>query len=833
MMNGELDELAATAAGVLVDALGGDSAADAEQWFAGVVGQPGRLAATRAELAAVNGGPARDSVVQAQVSTWIVRLRDVLEDNPAAARTLRDLVDGMRAEGLLKPPAARSESAAPVAVPPPAAPQPLPVASFPPAPPPAGPAAAPPGEPAAVPAQTQHMPAGPAAAAPAPFPLTTPAGAPAPIPAATPVTAAKRLGRSRPTAAAGAGPAAARRLSGGAVKGLIAAGTVLVVAAAAIVSWQAGLFGSKSSQFTPLSWANAQTPVPGQAAAPTTSSVTNALYGISCPASGTCLAVGQVTAKSGGATDMLVERLANGTWTPEQAPPPLPAKADTAGSALLNAVVCSSPSSCTAAGAYSTSIPGGSDTADTAVAETLSGTTWTPASVPLPPGAGQDNEADLIGLACPATGACVAAGGNFSSGSSSKESDHALIATQNGGTWTSAVAPLPPDAATTAQSAWLESVTCTGPGACTAVGYYTDKRNSVQGLIDTLSNGTWTAARAPLPKNAAASPNAYLFGISCASGTCTAVGDYNNSSSNILSGKALIDTWPAGDVQSAKAQSLLSGSASALAAVSCVSASSCLAVGGYGQGSLQSGLAATLTNGTWSTTSVPVPADAAASNQSAILWSLACPTTATCETVGTYTANGGGTAPFGASGAPATQTAGAAAGSTAASSAGQPGLAGLPLGQGTFQIRGTVTEFDPSNQSIELQGTVDGLALTATATGNGLAAGGFTGQGGYCGTLGLVGSSASGTLGGVPFTITLTGCSGDNSNGMNTATYTGTWGSRAVNLMLTTNDDSEDFSSTTLSGTIGTQQVSGVPGIVPASGAPGQTAQVSGTITVS
>jgi hypothetical protein len=178
-----------------------------------------------------------------------------------------------------------------------------------------------------------------------------------------------------------------------------------------------------------------------------------------------------------------------------------------------------------------------------------------------------------------------------------------------------------------------------------------------------------------------------------------------------------------------------------------------------------------------------------------------------------------------------TEAPGASSVSASPANAAQPGTAGLPLGQGTFQIRGSVTEFDPSRQSTAIQGMVDGLALTATATGNGLLAGGFSGQGNDCGLFGLVGSSASGTLGGVPFTVTLTGCSEDSNYDL-TATYTGHWGSRAVNVTLTTNVSSN--SQPTLSGTVGTQQVSGaVPNIVLASGGPGQTSQISGTITVS
>jgi hypothetical protein len=116
-MSEDLDELAATVAGVLVSALAGDSWQDAKQWFAAVLGHEGRLAATRAELVNAGDGPARDLAVQAQVRAWTVRLRDVFEDSPASARTLQDLVAGMRAQGLLKPPAAGSRQDAPAAVP--------------------------------------------------------------------------------------------------------------------------------------------------------------------------------------------------------------------------------------------------------------------------------------------------------------------------------------------------------------------------------------------------------------------------------------------------------------------------------------------------------------------------------------------------------------------------------------------------------------------------------------------------------------------------------------------------------------------------------------------
>lgn len=774
-MSGELDELAAAVAGMLVSALAGDSWQDAQQWYANVIGHEGRLAATRAELATAADGRARDLVVQEQVRAWTVRLRDVFEDSPATARTLRDLVAGLRAQGLFKPAAATSQQAGLATAPVPVAPEP---ATF---------------------VSSRSEP-------PEPPTVLTATPPTAPVPAGGPPK-----GRSR---------------------SLIAAGiAVVVVAAAVIASWQAGLFGSGASpQLRPLAWTGTQPPLPDYAAALSSSANSyDPLYSVSCPAAGTCLAVGQLTPHGGSGWRPLVERLANGTWAPEQAQPPLPADADSVQSSGLYYIVCSSPSACTAAGAYSTSAATGGNP-NAGLIETLSGTTWTPVSVPLPSGAGRNNQAELNGVACPVAGGCIAVGANRDIASNGTfVSSQPLIAMQIGGTWKSAEAPLPPDAATRAQQAYLEFVACTGLGTCTVVGVYTDKSGNQQGLVETVANDHWTAARAPLPKNAAAKPAVDLWGISCPSSTCVAVGDYHAGAKE----EALIETLPNGRADSAQAQSLpLTGSESSLNTVYCVSASSCLALGGYGGAGLQSGLAATLTDGTWSTTPVPLPADAAteAQKQNVALWGVACPSAASCQAVGSYATGTGSVMPLTAVGTAGATTPGTAA--PAASSGGaQPGATGLPLGEGTFQIKGTVTEFDPGRQSIALQGTVDGLALAATGTGNGLAGGGFAGQGGYCGSIGLIGSAVSGTLGGVPLSVTLTGCTAD-SGGTLTVTYTGTWGSRPVNITLTTAETGG--TPPTLSGTIGGQQVSGtVPQIVTASGAPGQTAQISGTITVS
>jgi hypothetical protein len=137
---------------------------------------------------------------------------------------------------------------------------------------------------------------------------------------------------------------------------------------------------------------------------------------------------------------------------------------------------------------------------------------------------------------------------------------------------------------------------------------------------------------------------------------------------------------------------------------------------------------------------------------------------------------------------------------------------------------------------------VDGLALTAVGHGSGGVAGGFAGQGGYCGSFGMVGTSASGTLGGVSFTVQLASCQASQNGSTLTNTYTGNWGGRSINVVVTENLASDEARNgndggmgtdlPTFAGTIGSQNVSG--GVtMPETFATQGTNQLTGSITVS
>lgn len=91
-------------------------------------------------------------------------------------------------------------------------------------------------------------------------------------------------------------------------------------------------------------------------------------------------------------------------------------------------------------------------------------------------------------------------------------------------------APLPGNESSTSpgENGGLASVSYSGSTSCTAVGGYIDPIGDDQGLIETLSNGTWSASEAPKRENESNSPNDNcLASISCsAADTCPAVGAY-------------------------------------------------------------------------------------------------------------------------------------------------------------------------------------------------------------------------------------------------------------------------------------------------------------------
>ncbi len=286
-------------------------------------------------------------------------------------------------------------------------------------------------------------------------------------------------------------------------------------------------------------WTSAQGALPSDAATDTTTVHPNAwLYSVSCTSATSCVAVGSYRNTSNDQNGF-VATLSGTTWSAQAAP--LPSNAIASGS-LLVAVSCASATFCVGAGSYPDTSAGNPSNGWLVVDANGS---LTGITAPQPAGAGDDadghQDSILSGVACPAATSCVATGHyNDTNGD-----PQPLVDMWNGTSWSGVKGPVPSGASTTPTSQQLVSVSCGSPSSCVAAGFYQDSSLSAFGLIDTLSNGSWSATKAPQPTNADAAAQAtQLDEISCPTPSfCITVGSYVGTGAT---GFALLDTLSGG-----------------------------------------------------------------------------------------------------------------------------------------------------------------------------------------------------------------------------------------------------------------------------------------------
>lgn len=288
-------------------------------------------------------------------------------------------------------------------------------------------------------------------------------------------------------------------------------------------------------------------PIPNAPGAPW-----NRLFGVSCASSSACIAVGDYIDSSGGPFLPLAERWNGTAWSIQSTPIPAGLQGVTAFGAPVGpfaAVSCTSASACTAVGGYNNAADVG-----VTLAERWNGTTWSIESTPNPSGA---QSSYLDGVSCTSSTVCTAVGA---------WDQDTLAEHWDGTTWSLQSTP------SAGQGANLTSVSCTSSSACVAVGNYF----KVSGVGVTLAEGwngsTWTVQSTPNP---AASPFSLFFSVSCSSASsCTAVGWFNDSSRQLLT---LTERWN-GTTWLIQATPTV-GDRSILTGVACPEASTCVAVG--------------------------------------------------------------------------------------------------------------------------------------------------------------------------------------------------------------------------------------------------------------
>ncbi len=255
------------------------------------------------------------------------------------------------------------------------------------------------------------------------------------------------------------------------------------------------------------------------------------LTGVSCPATGTCVAVGTYYDNSSPYSILQGMSVAITAGVPAAAVQiTLPSKA-ASGSAsqrvFTGGVSCQDSGVCVAVGTYY------DDRSGVRQAMSVAFTDGVPAAaleITSPVGASSRPNPSLYAVSCPASGACVAVG-HYNQVSGYRQS---MMVAITGGVPAQAVETPMPSADTGARyaSSWF-GLSCTAAGTCVAGGIYEDSDGNYHPAVMAIVNGVpGPVTEVPLPAgavsySAAGIQDAELWSVSCtAAGPCLAAGFY-------------------------------------------------------------------------------------------------------------------------------------------------------------------------------------------------------------------------------------------------------------------------------------------------------------------
>jgi hypothetical protein len=353
------------------------------------------------------------------------------------------------------------------------------------------------------------------------------------------------------------------------------------------------IYGEDHTLFT-VPWAIQKTPY-------LTGSEESRLEGLSCLSSTDCVAVASYEDEAEDTRWPLAEQWNGTEWQTQSAPRPAGATY-----AVLYSVSCSSASACTAIGYYTNS-----SHVWVTLVERWNGAEWKVESTPNPAGA---KRSILYGVSCSSSNACSSVGQY----TNSSGVEVPFAESWNGTEWTVQSTPNP----TGSSWAILYSVSCTSSTMCAAVGDYDGSAGYV--TVAERWNGTsWSIQSTPNPTGAT---YARVTSVSCNTSTsCTAVGEYQNSSGGELT---LAERWNGTEWKIQSTPNPENSRGAALVGVSCPSSIACVAVGRSG------GTLAESWNGTeWLIQGTPKPEEPSGF-ENAQLYGISCPTSKACTAVG-------------------------------------------------------------------------------------------------------------------------------------------------------------------------------------------------------
>jgi hypothetical protein len=225
------------------------------------------------------------------------------------------------------------------------------------------------------------------------------------------------------------------------------------------------------------------------------------------------------------------------------------------------------------------------------------------------------SSSEFTGVACPGAKSCDAVGFYESRGNG-----YTLVARSAGAGWSAvpSASPHPP--------AGLFGVACVAVAACTSVGYLLGKGGAFHTLVERSSGGAFTAV--PSANVAGAGTSSELLGVACVTTSfCAAVGVSTRAST----ATTLVERWDGPAWRIEKSPNPVRATNSQLAAVSCVTSSSCTAVGRTARtGGSDFTLVEHWDGARWSIVPSPDPAGSTYS----VLSGVSCPNRLDCEAVG-------------------------------------------------------------------------------------------------------------------------------------------------------------------------------------------------------
>ncbi len=325
----------------------------------------------------------------------------------------------------------------------------------------------------------------------------------------------------------------------------------------------------------------------------------NLLAGVSCTATSACTAVGNARASYGsGQYVTLGERWNGSTWSTQTTPNPTPRT-----EAKLEDVSCASASMCMAAGTDGYTGRG--------FGESWNGSEWKTLFTDI-------SGFQPRGVACTSTTSCIVAGSDGSGTPKAELWQYEAFVSE----WVRIAKTVPsPEGATSVK---LNDVSCTSASACTAVGSYL-KEGKTKTLAERYNGTSFSIQTTANPE----AGSAELLGVSCASATsCFAVGKKG--------GETFAQSWNGTTWSISTTPNPSGAEQSILRSVSCTSASACTAVGYSVKTEISKPREALIEryNGTsWSIQTAAAPAGGVGNVEFS---AVTCPSASSCVAVGEY-----------------------------------------------------------------------------------------------------------------------------------------------------------------------------------------------------